>query len=240
MTFLVAPVSSRAEETVKAISLFSGAGGMDIGFEQAGFEVVVAVEQDPSCCKTLRKNRPKTVVINDDITKVTTKQILDAGGLKPREAAVVFAGPPCQPFSLAGERRGLDDPKGRLVMEFNRVVREALPMAFVMENVSGLRNWNGGEALNLFLEEFSKPIGEESYVVTYSIMDACDYGAPQHRERLIIVGNRMGKDFWFPKPSGKTLTVRNAICPLPPADAPSLAAVRVARSIPGRIAKHGF
>ena len=225
---------------MKAISLFSGAGGMDIGFEQAGFEVVVAVEQDPSCCDTLRRNRPRTPVINGDITKITTKEILDVGGLSKGEAAVAFAGPPCQPFSLAGERLGLDDPKGRLVMEFIRVVREALPLSFVMENVSGLRNWNGGKALRLFLEEFSKPIGDDSYVVSYSVLDACDYGVPQHRERLFIVGNRLGKDFWFPKPCGERRTVRDAICSLPPADPPSKAAERVARSIPGRIAKHGF
>ena len=161
---------------MKAISLFSGAGGMDIGFERAGFEVVVAVEQDSSCCETLRKNRPNTVVINDDITKVTTKQILDAGGLSAGEVDVVLGGPPCQPWSLAGDRGGLDDPKGRLLMEFNRVIREALPKAFVMENVSGLASWGGGRALRMVLEEFSKPIGEHSYVVTSSVLDAYDYG----------------------------------------------------------------
>jgi len=146
----------------------------------------------------------------------------------------------CQPYSLAGERKGLDDPKGRLVMEFIRVVREALPVSFVMENVSGLRSWNGGEALNLFLDEFSRPIVDCSYVVTHSVLDAYDYGLPQHRERLIVVGNRLGMDFWFPKPSGEQKTVRDAICSLPPASPPSKAAERVARSIPGRIVKHGF
>lgn len=229
---------------MKAISLFSGAGGMDLGFERAGFDVVVAVEKDKACCETLRRNRPRTKIIQADISTVQTRTILEEGSLAVGEAAVVFGGPPCQPFSLAGERKGLGDSRGNLVMEFIRIVREALPVSFVMENVVGLANWGGGSALRMFLREFCKPINngpkEESYCVAWAKLDAVCYGVPQHRERLIIVGNRLGKDFWFPRGTDERLTVRQSICGLPPADAPSEVAERVSKSIQGRIEKHGF
>ena len=100
------------------ISLFSGAGGLDIGFDQAGFRTAVMVELDPACCRTLRKNMPGVPVIEGDINQIETSKILSAAGLKPLEAALVIGGPPCQSFSLAGKRMGLDDPRGRLVLEF--------------------------------------------------------------------------------------------------------------------------
>ena len=114
----------------RIISLFSGAGGMDIGFHKAGFETAVAVEQDPSCCATLRRNMHNVNVIEGDITKISTSEILQAGNLQPLDAALVIGGPPCQSFSLAGKRMGMDDPRGQLILEYIRVVREALPVAF--------------------------------------------------------------------------------------------------------------
>ncbi|MBK8452356.1 MAG: DNA cytosine methyltransferase [Thiofilum sp.] len=247
--------------TRKIISLFSGAGGMDIGFHQAGFKTVVAVEQDSSCCATLKKNMPDAPIIEGDITQVTTEAILAIAQLKPLESALVVGGPPCQSFSLAGKRMGLDDPRGRLVLEFIRVVRESLPVAFVMENVKGMMNWEGGKALEAILQEASEPIVYQGqtyqYQVNYQVLDAVNYGAPQFRERIFIVGNRVGKNFNFPKPTHAAnetiqqvdlfnqpkqswLSVWDGIGALPPAQEPSEQALKVAGTIKDRIVKHGY
>lgn len=244
----------------KIISLFSGAGGMDIGFEMAGFETVVAVEYDISCCETLRKNRPNISIIHGDITKISTDEILKAGGLIPTEAAVVIGGPPCQSFSLAGKRMGMNDPRGKLVLEFIRVVKESLPKVFVMENVRGMVNWQEGKAINAIMNEISEPVNykgnEYSYKVNKAILNAVDYGVPQYRERVFIVGNRLNKNFEFPEPTHsnstngtlnifgnnkqKFKTVWDAIGNLPEADAPSETALRISETIKERIVKHGY
>lgn len=212
------------------------------------------VELDPACCRTLRKNMPGIPVLEGDINKIETSKILSAAGLKPLESALVIGGPPCQSFSLAGKRMGLDDPRGRLVLEFIRVVREALPKAFVMENVRGLTNWERGKALDAILNEAQMPISFEgktyAYRVNYKILNAADYGAPQFRERVFVVGNRINREFAFPKRKygrdveGAKLkpyrTVRDAICALPPATPPSEVALRVSGTIKARIEKHGY
>jgi DNA (cytosine-5)-methyltransferase 1 len=244
----------------KIISLFSGAGGMDIGFEMAGFETAVAVEHDVSCCETLRKNRSHLPIIQGDITQISTAQILQVGGLKPTEAAAVIGGPPCQSFSLAGKRMGMDDPRGKLVLEFIRIVKESLPVVFVMENVRGMVNWQEGKAIEAIINEIAEPIffeGQEYiYTVNKSILNAVDYGVPQFRERIFIVGNRVNKTFKFPEPTytksnnetlslfgnnpKKNKTVWDAIGHLPQADEPSETALRVSETIKDRIEKHGY
>ena len=231
----------------KVISLFSGAGGLDIGFENAGFSIAVAVEIDPACCDTLKPNRPDLPVINKNITEVTSDEILLAANLKPLEAALVIGGPPCQSFSLAGLRKGLDDERGKLLFEFVRIVRETLPFGFVLENVKGLTNWDSGRALKLLIDELSKPIEYHGKSYTYTIaeprvLNAVDYGVPQYRERLILVGNRKGLEFEYPAPLDETerRTVRDAICNLPKPEAPSEMARIVAKSIKARREKHGY
>lgn len=244
----------------KIISLFSGAGGMDIGFGMAGFKIAVAVELDKSCCETLKKNDPNLNVIQGDISKISTKEILKTGGLKVTEPALVIGGPPCQSFSLAGKRMGMDDSRGKLVLEFIRVVRESLPKVFVMENVKGMVNWERGKAIEAIMNEISEPIvfknKEYSYNINISVLNAADYGSPQLRERVFLVGNRVGKTFQFPEPTHcnrsdgvidlfnrkKQLytTVWDAIGELPPADEPSETALRVSKTIKERIVKHGY
>lgn len=228
------------------ISLFSGAGGLDLGFEKAGFSISIAVESDPACCETLSTNRPELPIINKPIQNVKSEEILEKGGLKVLEADLVIGGPPCQSFSLAGQRKGLLDERGQLVFEFARVVKETLPKAFVLENVKGLTNWNKGEALSELVALLEEPViwnGEEYRytIATPQVLDAAEYGVPQHRERLFIVGNRLGKAFTYPKPTTPDpLTVNDAIGDLPPADPPSKTAKRVAKTIAGRREKHGF
>lgn len=242
---------------MKVISLFSGAGGLDIGFEQAGFEIVVAVEADPACCNTLRKNRPNLKVIEGDVSKITGAEILTSAGLKRSEAALVIGGPPCQSFSLAGKRLGLDDERGSMILQFSRLVHEILPKAFVMENVKGMLNWEKGKAIEAILNEFKEPAEYYNkkyiYDVSYSVLNAADFGVPQMRERLFVVGNRLGKDYKFPIPTfGNSIqknlfgdiqpyqTAWDVIGCLPEADEPSEIAKRVSQTIKGRIAKHGY
>ena len=231
----------------KVISLFSGAGGLDIGFENAGFKVVVCVEVDPSCCDTLRTNKPDLAIINKSITNVTGEEILQTGHLEYGEAALVIGGPPCQSFSLAGLRKGLDDERGRLLFEFVRIVRETLPKAFVLENVRGLTNWDHGQAMKLLIDELKKPIEHDGTTYQYTIstpqvLNAVDYGVPQSRERLIIVGNRMGKTFLYPAPHvfEPHKTVWDAIGNLPKPEEPSETAQRVAGTIKERREKYGY
>lgn len=231
----------------KVISLFSGAGGLDIGFENAGFKIVVCVEIDPSCCETLRTNKPDLSIINKSITDVTGEEILQTGHLEFGEAALVIGGPPCQSFSLAGLRKGLDDERGRLLFEFVRIVRETLPKAFVLENVKGLTSWDHGQALKLLIEELKKPIVHEGTTYQYTIsnpqvLNAVDYGVPQSRERLIIVGNRLGKTFLYPAPHvfEPHKTVWDAIGNLPEPEGPSETAQRVAGTIKERREKYGY
>ncbi|WP_075173752.1 DNA cytosine methyltransferase [Neptunomonas phycophila] len=244
----------------EVISLFSGAGGMDIGFKEAGFKIAVAVEQDPSCCDTLRLNSPDLPVIEGDVSQVSTEEILKKAKLKPLEAALVIGGPPCQSFSLAGKRMGMNDDRGKLLLEFSRVVHEALPDAFVMENVKGMLNWEKGKAIEAVLNEFREPVVYEGkeyhYDVSYKVLNSSSYGVPQHRERLFIVGNRLGKTFEFPEPTHGEQnnsepdlfssplkpysTAWDAFGDLPPADEPSETAKRVSQTIKGRIEKHGY
>lgn len=231
----------------KVISLFSGAGGLDLGFNNAGFQIAVAVELDSSCCETLRVNNPDLTIINKSVADVSGQEILDAARLKVGEAALVIGGPPCQSFSLAGLRKGLDDERGRLLFEFVRIVRETLPKAFVLENVKGLTNWDHGHAMQLLIEELTKPIEQEGEVFQYTIstpqvLNAVDYGVPQNRERLILVGNRMGKNFLYPAPHmfEPQKTVWDAIGDLPQPEAPSENAQRIAETIKDRRAKYGY
>lgn len=229
------------------ISLFSGAGGLDLGFESAGFRIAVALESDSSCCNTLTVNRPNLPVINSKIEDTSTAAILAVAGLQPLEAALVIGGPPCQSFSLAGLRKGLDDERGRLLFEYVRVVREALPIGFVLENVKGLMNWNAGKALQMLIAELSKPIlyQNTSYVYTVSeprVLNAVDYGVPQHRERVVLIGNRNNLPYNYPEPNkqGNATTVWSAIGNLPAPAEPSATAKRVSGTISERRVKHGF
>ncbi len=241
---------------MNVISLFSGAGGLDIGFEQAGFDIIIAIEADPACCNTLRKNKPQLKVIEKDIAQTTGEEILQAVGLKRSEVDIIIGGPPCQSFSLAGKRMGLNDKRGSMVLEFARLIHEILPKCFLMENVKGMLNWEKGKAIEVILNTLKEPIIYKNkkyiYNTDYSVLNSVDYGAPQKRERLFIVGNRLGKGFIFPKAThGNSIqldidsmlpynTTWDAIGNLPKADQPSETAKRVSKTIKARIVKYGY
>ena len=167
------------------IDLFAGAGGMSLGFEQAGFDVVAAVEIDPVHCATHKFNFPHCTVIPRSVEGLRGSEIRVAAGLGNRRVDVVFGGAPCQGFSMIGQRV-LDDPRNRLVREFLRIVRELDATYFVFENVKGLTLGKHRK----FLDEFVEYAEELGYVVRlpWRVLDAANFGVPQHRERLILFG----------------------------------------------------
>lgn len=189
------------------ISLFSGCGGMDFGFEAAGFSTAVALEMDADCCRTLRANR-RWPVMETDIFSTNPAQILATAGLAPREAALVIGGPPCQPFSKSGYwARGdslrLEDPRADTLGAYLDVVAHAQPAAFVLENVGGLAFSGKAEGLDYLLHrisEINRRTGT-AYRPEWSILKAAEHGVPQLRERLFLVAARDGRKFAFPAPT---------------------------------------
>jgi len=170
----------------RAVSLFSGMGGMDLGFQRAGIRTVLATDIDPRCIETLKANGPTTTLLPADLLDVDGITLLAKAGLRKGDVDIVYGGPSCQPFSRSneGRRRGIKDPRGRLVFEFSRIVRELEPKAFVMENVRGLVSSNGGWDLRLLERRFRR-VG---YCVSSFVLNAADYGVPQSRHRLFVVG----------------------------------------------------
>lgn len=193
--------------TPTVISLFSGAGGMDYGFEAAGGQTVVAVERDHDCCETLRASR-KWPVIEDDIENVTTRKILRRGGLRATEPDVLIGGPPCQPFSksgywASGDSKRLADPRAVTLKAFLRVLDEARPRAFVLENVEGFSYSGKSEGLNAVtaaVAAINQRRGTK-YKVHAQVLRAHEHGVPQMRSRLFVVASRDGRDFTFPQPT---------------------------------------
>jgi len=201
------------------ISLFSGAMGLDLGFERAGFEIRFAADIRPEVCRTISTNRPELPVLLGDITDFNTEEILMSAGLKAGEPTAVIGGPPCQPFSTAGTRMSFNEKRGLVLFEFIRVIKEARPRFFVFENVKGLTNAalnhmpfydrikkgiheiDGDARLGTAFKYVLEKLGETGYNVSFSLLNAADYGVPQKRSRLIIFGSRDGAAVGFPEPT---------------------------------------
>jgi DNA (cytosine-5)-methyltransferase 1 len=188
------------------ISLYTGVGGLDFGFEAAGFDTRVALEFDDVACQTLRLNR-SWPVIAEDIHKVTSKEILRTAQLRVGEADVLIGGPPCQPFSkssywVTGDSRRLDDPRADTLEAYLRVLRDTQPRAFLLENVHGLAFKDKDEGLRHLItgvEKINRETGSK-YAVSWRVLNASHYGVPQVRERVFLIGSRDGTKFEFPKP----------------------------------------
>jgi DNA (cytosine-5)-methyltransferase 1 len=183
---------------IRTLSLFSGGGGLDLGFHDAGFDIREAVEVDARCVETLRANAAPGGLLAG-----VQARHLDVRQFTPDPAAgyeFVIGGPPCQSFSAAGRRAegvaGINDDRGTLFHEFVRILRAVRPRGFLFENVYGITGANGGEAWR----EIRSAFAAAGYEVWHRILDAADYGVPQHRERAIIVGVRQG-EFRFPRPT---------------------------------------
>lgn len=183
------------------ISLFSGAGGLDLGFHQAGFNIQWANEFDKTIVPTLKHNFPKTTVDERSITEISSSEIPNGVG--------VIGGPPCQSWSEAGAGRGLNDRRGQVFLDYIRVIRDKQPLFFLAENVSGMLSSTHQDALTHLIKEFKKL----DYHFQYKLLNVHDYGVPQDRKRVIFVGyhKKIGKDFQFPNPTNNKLTLKDAI-----------------------------
>lgn len=201
---------SMPKTDLPVISLFSGALGLDLGLEAAGFRVRVAVECNRFAADTIRKNRPDVALIQRRIEDVSTDEILEAAGLRPGEPAVVTGGPSCQAFSTAGQRGSVKDPRGTMFREFLRVVREARPRFFVMENVRGVLSaavhhrplkdrgpghppLSADEELGSAFVLIVRELRETGYSVAFDLLNSADFGVPQTRERVVFIGSRDGE-----------------------------------------------
>lgn len=194
------------------ISLFSGAMGLDLGIEKAGFRVRVCVEKDREAAETIRAN-VDIPVIEKDICDVSTAEILKEAGLSKNEVTMVIGGPPCQAFSTAGRQQGLSDLRGNLILQYLRVLKDIRPPYFVMENVRGLLSAKlnsipsgyeeyqetieqKGSVINMLISEFKK-IG---YCISYALLNSANYGVPEKRERVVIIGH-IGDRVPLPRPT---------------------------------------
>lgn len=191
---------------LQALSLFSGAGGMDIGVEAAGFDILAQLEIDEHCCSTLRtakqRNARPTRIVHADIRNVGAHALRETLGLAAGDLDLLFGGPPCQSFSLAGKQLGLRDERGLLLFQIVRFAREFQPRAVLVEQVKGLLSSKGprqkrGEVFSAFLADLE----EVGYAVKWQIVCAADYGVPQLRERLFVIAERSDGNFVFPSPT---------------------------------------
>lgn len=196
------------------IDLFAGAGGMSLGFEQAGFDVVAAVEIDPVHAAVHAYNFPNCLVLPRSVTEISGKDIIEAAGIGNRKVDVVFGGAPCQGFSLIGQR-ALDDPRNSLVRDFVRIVKELDANYFVFENVKGLTVGKHRKFLLELIEEF-KSVGYD-VVENWKVLNASSYGVPQDRQRLFLLGCKQGLRLpKYPDPvTSKPGSVSSSLPPAP-------------------------
>jgi DNA (cytosine-5)-methyltransferase 1 len=192
---------TKNQEKLKIVSLFSGCGGLDLGFEKSGFEIIWANEFDKTIWDTFTSNFPNTPLDKRSITDIPLSEIPKADG--------IIGGPPCQSWSEAGACRGINDHRGQLFFDYIRVLKEKQPLFFLAENVSGILANIHKEAFEKILKEFSGA----GYNISYELLNAANYNVPQDRERVIIVGyhKRMEKSYEFPEGSKKFISLRDAI-----------------------------
>ena len=195
---------------MNVISLFSGCGGLDLGFERAGFDIPVANEFDPAIFDTFKINHPKTHLIEGDVRQVTKEDIVpyingDVDG--------IIGGPPCQSWSEAGSLRGIEDSRGQLFFDYIRILKEFQPKFFLAENVSGMLANRHNEAVQNILKLFE----DAGYNVSLTLVNAKDYGVAEERKRVFYIGfrNDLGINFVFPEGSttddSKKITLRDII-----------------------------
>ena len=188
---------------MKIISLFSGAGGLDLGFHKAGFKTVVANEFDHKICPTYRANFPDVNLIEGDIKTIPSAAF-------PKRIWGIIGGPPCQSWSEGGALRGVDDARGQLFYEYIRILRDTQPLFFVAENVSGMLASRHSKAVESFLSLFD----QVGYHVNLKMLNANDFDVPEDRDRVFYIGFRKDlgiKDFEYPKPLGHHPTLRDCL-----------------------------
>jgi len=188
--------------SIKVGSLFSGIGGIDLGFEQAGFQIVWANEIDSDACRTYKHNFPKTMLINEDVRNVNPDNLINVD--------VLTAGFPCQPFSVMGYKRGFNDPRGNLFFEIARFIEAKMPRVVFLENVQNLMEHDNGKT---FLVIYNT-LAQFGYSVKYKVINATDFNIPQNRARIFIVAFRDIEDcdrFSFPEAVPLETTINDII-----------------------------
>lgn len=197
---------------INYIDLFSGAGGMSLGFDQVGFNNIFSIDIEPRFCETYKTNFPKHNLIQKDISKLSNEEIKSLIGNQIID--VIIGGPPCQGFSMAGNigRKFIDDSRNQLFREFARIVEIVQPSYFVMENVARLFTHNKGETKKEIIELFKKM----NYNVDCKVVNTADFGIPQVRNRVLFIGNRISNNIVFPtKTIDKPISIKEAIDKLP-------------------------
>lgn len=192
-----------------AIDLFCGCGGLSYGFEKAGFNILLGIDNDAKALETFELNHDNAKSICGDITEIYYEE-----HIKPlignKTIDIIIGGPPCQGMSLSGPRK-FDDPRNKLYLSYIRLVDEIRPKMFVIENVPGLVGLFGGQIKDSIIEKFEKM----GYSIQYKILCASDYGVPQSRRRVVFVGSRIG-DYEYPKVQEQQVTCEMALSDLPP------------------------
>ena len=209
-------ISSKSSRRPTGIDLFAGAGGLSLGFEQAGFDIEAAVEIDPVHCATHEFNFPNSKAICASVVDLTGAEIRRRADLGKSDIDVVFGGAPCQGFSLMG-KRAMDDQRNQLVFHYVRLVGELQPKFCVFENVKGLTLGKHAQ----FLDELIVALGDAGYdvLLPYRVLNASDFGVPQDRRRLFLIGARKDQALPnYPDPVKQATTVWDAIGDLPDAD----------------------
>ena len=199
----------------RTIELFAGAGGLALGVERAGFETIGAVEYDHDACETLRTNRPEWNIIEDDIANLTCKDLSELFNIEVGELDLLSGGAPCQSFSYAGKRLGLEDTRGTLFYHYAIFLKQLQPKMFLFENVRGLMSHDHGKTYQTIINTFF----DCGYNIYRKVLNAWDYDTAQKRERLITIGVRhdiLSKvNFEFPKPSEYKPVLRDVLNNVP-------------------------
>lgn len=205
----------KAKKAYNVLELFAGAGGLALGLEKAGFNTVGLNEINKYACSTLRKNRPNWNVIEEDIISITKNGIKNYIG-KDTKVDILSGGYPCQSFSYAGKKLGLEDTRGTLFYYYAEILKELRPKMFLAENVKGLLTHDNGRTLKTMIEVFE----EIGYSVSYEVLNAKYYGVAQKRERIVIIGIRKeyktrGVNVTFPKKFERLLTLKEVLKNVP-------------------------
>src|SRR3989338_1970874 len=201
------------KSTATFIEVCAGCGGLSSGLILAGFTPLLLNEIDPTCCQTLRENHPDVKIHCGSMVNLTLT------GFRPD---LLVGGVPCQSFSQAGQRKGLNDDRGQLIIEFKRLIDEAQPKVFAIENVKGLVTHEHGQTLTKILAHLSTPSLSTptqllSYRIVWKVLNAVDYRVPQKRERLFIVGVRsdITKKYVFPEIIPQKMTLHEVLSDVP-------------------------
>ncbi len=188
---------------LSAVSLFSGGGGLDLGIEAVGFTTLYAIDFDSPSCETLRTNQKtssicqkpflqKAQIVDNDIRELSSRDILSSINAEPDNIDLLIGGPPCQPFSISGQRKGSKDSRGNLIYDYIRLIGGIQPKAFIFENVKGLQTIENGRIYRDIVNRLQEPAPNIKYALSILCLNASDYGVPQNRERLFIIGSRYG------------------------------------------------